>query len=63
MPIETKIDDEFAKKMGAKNIEDLKNLVKKQISNEYKGGLSAITKKDILEQIEKSHSLWIYRQI
>ena len=57
MPIETKIDDEFAKKMGAKNIEDLKNLVKKQISNEYKGGLSAITKKDILEQIEKSHSL------
>ena len=30
-PIDTKIDDEFAKKMGAKNIEDLKNLVKKQI--------------------------------
>ena len=56
-PIETKIDDEFAKKMGAKNIEDLKNLVKKQISNEYKNSLSAITKKDILEQIEKFHSL------
>ena len=56
-PIETKIDDEFAKKMGAKNIEDLKSLVKKQISNEYKNSLSAITKKDILEQIEKFHSL------
>jgi len=56
-PVETKIDDEFAKKMGAKNIEDLKNLVKKQISNEYKSSLAAITKKDILEQIEKSHSL------
>ncbi len=55
--IETKIDDEFAKKMGAKNIEDLKNLVKKQISNEYKRSLDAITKKDILEQIEKSHNL------
>ena len=56
-PVETKIDDNFAKKMGAKNIEDLKNLVKKQISSEYSSGLSAITKKDILEQIEKSHSL------
>ena len=56
-PVETKIDDDFAKKMGAKNIEDLKNLVKKQISSEYKSGLSAITKKEILEQIEKLHSL------
>ena len=56
-PIETKVDDEFAKKMGAKNIEDLKNLIKKQISNEYKNALSAITKKEILEQIEKLHSL------
>jgi len=56
-PIETKIDDEFAKKMGAKDVEDLKNLVKKQISNEYKSSLDAITKKDILKQIEKSHSL------
>ena len=43
--------------MGAKNIEDLKDLVKKQISSEYKSGLSAITKKEILEQIEKLHSL------
>ncbi len=56
-PIDTKIDDEFAKKMGAKNTEDLKNLVKKQISNEYKSSLSAITKKSILDQIEKLHSL------
>ncbi len=56
-PIETKIDNEFAKKMGAKDLEDLKNLVKKQISNEYKSPLSAITKKEILDQIEKSHSV------
>jgi len=54
--IETKIDDEFAKKIGAKDLEDLKNLVNKQISNEYKNSLSAITKKNILEQIEKLHS-------
>ena len=56
-PIEIKNDDEFAKKMGAKDIVDLKNLVKNQISKEYKGSLDSITKKDILEQIEKSHSL------
>ena len=34
----------------------VKNLVNKQISNEYKNSLSAITKKNILEQIEKLHS-------
>ena len=27
------------------------------MSNEYKSGLAAITKKDILDQIEKAHSL------
>ena len=31
-----------AKKVGAKDLEDLKNLVNKQISNEYKNSLSAI---------------------
>ena len=56
-PTEVKVNEEFAKKLGAKSVDDLKNLVKKQITNEYKSGLAAITKKDILEQIEKSHSL------
>ena len=55
--INTKIDDEFAKKMGAKSLEDLKTLVSKQMSNEYKSSLSVITKKNILEQLEKSHTL------
>ncbi len=56
-PINTKIDDEFAKKMGAKSLEDLKTLVSKQMSNEYKSSLNIITKKNILEQLEKSHTL------
>ena len=56
-PTEVKVNEEFAKKLGAKSVDDLKNLVKKQITNEYKSGLAAITKKNILEQIEKSHSL------
>ena len=57
IPIKTKIDDEFAKKVGAKNLEDLKNLIKKQISSEFKGSLDTITKRNILEQIEKIHVL------
>ena len=56
-PIETKIDDDFAKKMGAKNLEDLKTLVNKQMSNEYKSSLNIITKKNILDQLEKSHKM------
>ena len=56
-PIDTKINDDFAKKMGAKNLEDLKSLITKQISNEYKNSLNIITKKNILEQLEKSHSM------
>ena len=31
--------------MGAKNLEDLKSLITKQISNEYKNSLNIITKK------------------
>ena len=56
-PTKNKIDDEFAKKMGAKNIIDLKDMIKKQISNEYKNALDGITKKNILDQLEKKHSL------
>ena len=56
-PIDTKIDDDFAKKMGTKDLEDLKSVVNKQISNEYKNSLNIITKKNILEQLEKSHTI------
>ena len=56
-PSETKIDDDFAKKLGAKNLNDLKDLIKKQISNEYKRGLDSISKKNILDQIENSHTV------
>ena len=52
-----KIDDDFAKLMGAKDIKDLKSLIEKQISNQYSQALNAITKKEILDQIEKNHQL------
>ena len=56
-PKATKIDDAFAKLMGAKDIKDLKSLIEKQISGQYSQALNSITKKDILDQIEKNHEL------
>jgi len=52
---EIKIDDIFAKNMGAKDLQDLKSLIEKQISAQYKQSLDSITKKEILDQIEKLH--------
>ncbi len=54
-PKETIINDEFAKHMGAKDLPDLKILIEKQISSQYKQALDSITKKQILDQLEKSH--------
>ena len=55
--IESKIDDDFAKMMGAKDIKDLKSLIEKQISSQYSQALNSITKKEILDQIEKNHQV------
>jgi len=52
-----KIDDDFAKLMGAKDIKDLKSLIEKQISGQYSQALNSITKKEILDQIEKNHQV------
>ena len=56
-PISSKIDDNFAKLMGAQNIKDLKSLIEKQISSQYSQALNSITKKEILDQIEKIHQV------
>ena len=55
-PEPIKIDDQFAKNLGAKDLNDLKKLVEKQMQDQYKTGLDAIAKENILEQIEKLHS-------
>ena len=43
--------------MGAKDISDLEKLIEKQISSQYSQALNSITKKEILDQIEKNHNL------
>ena len=50
---EVEINDEFAKNLGAKDLGDLRKLIEKQINEEYKNSLNMITKKQILDQIEK----------
>ena len=57
IPNESKIDDVFAKNMGAKDLNDLKSLIEKQISAQYKQSLDSIVKKEILDQIEKLHKI------
>ncbi len=56
-PKNFKIDDNFAKLMGAEDIKDLKSSIEKQISNQYSQALNSITKKEILDQIEKNHQV------
>jgi len=58
-PQPVKIDDEFAKTLGAKNLKDLKELATKQIQNQYKANLDALSKENILNQIEKLHDVSI----
>ena len=57
--IKSKLDDSFAKMMGAKDLSDLKRLIEKQISSEYLQALNSITKKEILDQIAKNHQIEI----
>ena len=52
-PEKIKIDDEFAKNLGAKDLNDLKSLISKQINDEYKNSLDRISKNQILKEIEK----------
>jgi len=52
-PEDTKIDDVFAKNLGAKDLKDLKILISKQINDEYKNSLDQLSKNQILKEIEK----------
>ena len=47
------INDEFAKNLGAKDLSDLKILISKQINDEFKNSLDILSKKQILDAIEK----------
>jgi len=50
---DVKIDDEFAKGVGAKDLNNLKEMVSNQVSEELINSLKMITSKQIISQIEK----------
>merc|ERR1711916_382454 len=50
---EVKIDNEFAKNLGAKDLNNLKELISKQINDEYKNSLDMLSKNQILDQLDK----------
>ena len=52
-PEEIKINDDFAKNLGAKDLNDLKSLVSNQINDEYKNSLNRLSKNQIIKEIEK----------
>ena len=52
-PQDVKIDDDFAKNLGAKDLEDLKKLIYNQINDEYRNSLDRLSKTQILKEIEK----------
>ena len=50
---EIKINDEFAKNLGAKDLQDLKKLISNQINDEFKNSLDRLSKNQILKELEK----------
>jgi len=56
-PKSIKIDDQFAKNLGAKDLNNLRELINKQIQNQYKMNLDSLSKENILDQIEKLHKI------
>ena len=60
---ENKLDDEFAKKLGATNLADLTQKIKNQNSSQYLMALNSITKREILDQLEKIHKIQIPKNL
>ena len=52
-PKEVEVTDEFAKTLGAKDLNDLKKIISKQINEEFKNSLSIISKNQILKGLEQ----------
>jgi len=56
-PEAQKIDDAFAKTMGAKDLADLKSMIEKQISREFESITDQLIKKEILDQLDKEYKM------
>ena len=57
IPQKKVLDDDFAKSLGATNINDLKEKVKKQMQGELDNVPRMVIKKDLIEQLDKIHKI------
>jgi len=56
-PETVKVNDQFARNLGTKDLNDLRQLTSKQIKHQYKMSLDALSKENILNQLEKMHEV------
>ncbi len=54
-PVEAVLDDEFAKSLGADNVDNLKKLVSEQIEREFQAAARVKLKRELLDELEKAH--------
>ncbi len=52
-PKQVDINDDFAKNLGAKDLNNLRELITKQINEEYKNSLDALSNQQVLDEIDK----------
>ncbi|MFN3624063.1 MAG: trigger factor [Hyphomicrobium sp.] len=55
-PARPAVDDEFAKTLGAEDVEQLKKLVREQIAREYANVSRNKLKRQLLDELEKAHA-------
>ncbi len=55
-PTEVTIDDDFAKGFGQADLAGLKDLVRKNIADSYKGAARTRAKRDLLDKLAEAHS-------
>ena len=55
-PQETKVDDAFAKSVGASDLKDLRAKIEEQMSNEYSDLTKNMNKRELFEKLTASHS-------
>lgn len=54
-PMVPEVNDDFAKSLGAENVEKLKELVTKQLEQEYAQAARVKIKRELLDALEKAH--------
>jgi len=55
-PVRPAVDEEFAKSLGATDLNQLKEFLRERIGREYAGASRQKLKRDLLDQLEKVHS-------